>query len=384
MAAGSSCSSNPLAPSSGDSKYQFQGKEKQLSFGSYETTSLKEAREAREEARRLVARGIDPSERRKAEKLSTGNTLEAVAEEYIRMKADQLSPVTMAKARWQLREFLLPALGNRPIHEIKASDLLKVLRKLEAANKLETARKTKELAGRIFRYAVATDRAERDPTGDLRGALKPPVVRSHAAVTEPRAVGALLRAIEGYQGQPTTAAALKLSPHVFLRPGELRAAKWSEVDLDAYIWRVPADRTKLRREHLVPLSKQAATILGDIKNLTGGGELVFPCIGPSGRPISENTINAALRRIGYDNKTMVAHGFRAMASTLLNELGFAPDVIELQLAHKDKDAVRAVYNRAARLADRKLMMQRWSDYLDSLRSSTAGISYLQARKDFGT
>lgn len=350
-------------------KYRVNGREKLLALGVYDTVSLKQAREAREDARRLLARGIDPSAKRRSEKLATGNTLEALADEYLKLRENKLSPITLAKARWQLREFLLPALGKRPISDIKASDILQVLRRIEARGKLETVRKTKELLGRIFRYAVATDRAERDPTADLRGSLKAPVVRNHAAITEPRAVGELLRAIDDYQGQPATAAALKLLPHVFLRPGELRAAQWSEIDLEAHTWRVPAERTKMRREHLVPLSKQAAAILRELHAITGEGQLVFPAIGPRKRPLSENTLNAALRRLGYTGKEMVAHGFRATASTMLNELGFAPDVIELQLAHKDKDAVRAVYNRAARLADRKAMMQRWSDYLDGLKAS---------------
>lgn len=349
-------------------KYRLANREKLLALGVYPTVSLKDARNAREDARRLIASGVDPAEQRKKVKLANENTFESVATEYIEQQSHRLSKTTLSKAKWQLREFLIPAIGKKPINELKASDMLKVLRRLECANKLETARKTKELAGRIFRYAVTTDRAERDPTGDLRGAIRPPVVRSHAAITEPRAVGELLRAIDGYQGQPATAAALKLAPHVFLRPGELRAARWHEIYLDSATWRVAAERTKMRREHLVPLSSQALAILREIHTLTGQEELVFPAIGPRKRPISENSLNAALRRLGYGNETMVSHGFRAMASTLLNELGFAPDVIELQLAHKDKDSVRAVYNRAARLSDRKKMMQQWSDYLDRFKN----------------
>jgi integrase len=246
--------------------------------------------------------------------------------------------------------------------------LLSVLRKIEGRGTHETAHRAKQHCGRVFRFAVATSRAERDITADLRGALAPVSSRHRAALTEPARIGELLRAIETYQGQPITAYALKLAPLVFVRPGELRAAEWSEFDLEASEWRIPAARMKMREPHIVPLSSQAVLILRDLQPLSGAGRYVFPSLRTPSRPMSNNTVNAALRRLGYSKDEMTGHGFRALASTCLNEQGWHPDLIELQLAHAERNKVRAAYNRAQRLSERRKMMQAWSDYLDRLRT----------------
>jgi integrase len=253
-----------------------------------------------------------------------------------------------------------------------------VLRRLERRGKHETAHRARQRVSQIVRYAIATGRAERDPTGDLRGALTPIKVTNRAAITEPREVAQLLRAIGGYQGHPVVEAALQLAPLVFVRPGELRAAEWSEVDLGAGEWRIAASRTKMRRPHLVPLARQAIAVLREIEPLTGRGRYVFPSPLTSRRPLSDNAITAALRRMGYTSEQMSWHGFRAMASTLLNELGFSPDIIELQLAHQERNEVRAAYYRAQRLDERRKMMQAWADYLDGLRSGANVVPFRAA------
>jgi integrase len=360
-------------------KYRYGGKERGISLGVYPQISLKRARAKRDEARRLVAEGIDPSAERKASKLARNETFRAIAEEWLELQAKTLAPVTFNKAQWMLTEFVYPRLGSRPINEITPPDLLTVLRAIESRGKRETAHRTKQRVGQIFRYAIATGRAERDISVDLRGALAPTITKNHAAITEPKAIGQLLRAIDGYAGQPVTHAALKLAPLVFVRPGELRQAEWSEINLDAAEWRIPAQRMKMRELHIVPLSRQAVDILNELRPLTGRGRYVFPSVRTGDRPISENTINAALRRLGYSNDEMTGHGFRAMASTCLNEQGWHPDVIELQLAHAERNKVRAAYNRAARLADRRKMMQSWANYLDALRAGAEVIPFRIAK-----
>jgi len=267
-----------------------------------------------------------------------------------------------------MEAFLLPDLGPRPIKEIKAAELFATLRKIEADGIRETAHRARSLASRILRFAVATGRADRDITLDLRGALAPIVTKNRAAITDPIRIGELLRAIEGYTGQPTTAYALKISPYVFVRPGELRKATWSEFDLDAGEWRIPSERMKMRRPHFVPLAKQVVQLLKQLHAVSGYGTYLFPALRTADRPMSNNTVNAALRRLGYSKEDMSGHGFRALASTCLNEQGWHPDLIELQLAHAEKNKVRGAYNRAQRLGDRKKMMQAWADYLDSLRA----------------
>ena len=276
------------------------------------------------------------------------------------------------KSEWLLST-VWPWLGALPITQIDAPALLSTLRRIEARGAHETAHRTKEKCGQVFRYAIATGRATRDPSTDLRGALAPIVSTSRAAVTDPGQVGDLLRAIDGYSGQFITRCALRLAPLLFVRPGELRHAEWSELDLDAAMWRIPAGKMKMREGHVVPLAPQAVAILRELHRLTGRGRYCFPSLRTPDRPMSENTINAALRRLGFDKDTMTGHGFRAMASTRLNEMGWAPDVIERQLAHAERNKVRAAYNRAQYMAERKTMMTAWADYLDALRSDTGKV-----------
>jgi integrase len=266
-----------------------------------------------------------------------------------------------------MKSFLYPNVGTRPIASITAQELLAALRRIEARGTNETAHRVRSLAGRVFRYAVATGRAHHDVSADLKDALAPVKSRNFASLTEPVRVGELLRAIEGYSGQPITAFALKLAPLVFVRPGELRGAEWAEFDLEGAEWRIPAARMKIGEQHIVPLSRQAVAMLREAHILTGRGRYVFPSLLSAERPMSNNTVNAALRRLGYGSDEQTGHGFRSMASTLLNEQRFPPDVIELQLAHRERNKVRAAYNRAQRLAERKQMMQAWADHLDALR-----------------
>lgn len=358
-------------------KYRVQGKEQQFSLGTYPDVSLKGARDGRDAARKLLAQGRDPSvEKRRdaaAAALCAENTFERVAEEFIsKRQREGAAPATLAKTRWHLNR--LSKLHARPIAEVEAFELLAVLRKMETRGNLEAARQVRSFASRVFRYGVATARCKHDVAAALIGALTAPKVKHHAAIVDPVQVGALLRAIEGYAGQPSTYHALRLAPHVFVRPGELRQAEWSEFDLETAVWAIPANRTKMRKEHLVPLSQQAVRILKEIEKVSGGGRLVFPGLRGTSRPISENTFNAALRRLGYGHDEMTAHGFRAMASTLLNQSGkWRPDVVERALAHGERDKIRAAYNRAEYWGERVDMAQWWSDYLDVLRNGAEVI-----------
>jgi integrase len=362
-------------------KYRVLKREKLLALGVYPDVSLKMARDRRDEARRQVADRVDPSVFRKAERIAEANSFEAVALEYLERQRQKLTPSSWAKGRWLLVELLCPAIGSLPIAGVDAPALLAALRRIEARGRHETAHRAKQAAGQVFRYAIATGRASRDPSADLRDALAPVVTKHRAAITEPARIGELLRAVDGYVGQPGTVTALKLAPLLFVRPGELRYANWQEFDLDSAKpeWRIPRERMKMREAHVVPLPTQAVALLKELKNLTGPDGLLFPSLISAARPISENTLNAALRRLGYGKEEMSAHGFRAMASTCLNEQGFAPDVIELQLAHKERNKVRAAYNRASRMAERRAMMQTWADYLDGLRSTANAIPKLIAR-----
>lgn len=355
-------------------KYRFAGKEKLLSMGVYPDTSLKLAREKRDAARTDLAAGIDPSQKRQAKKAEIRAVAEAdndrfrsVAEEWLQKNPD-LKPATVRQLERRLEKYVYPHIGRCPIDELGAPDLLKMLRRIEAQGIHETAHRVRSLVSRIFRYAVATGRAERDPAADLVGALAKVKAKNFAATTDPRRIGELLRAIDGYQGQPSVMSALKLAPLVFVRPGELRGAEWSEFDLAGREWRIPGRRMKMDAEHVVPLAKQALSILEELQEITGDGRLLFPGLRSAARPISNNTMNAAMRRMGFAADEMTAHGFRTMASTRLNEMGFDPDVIELQLAHTDSNKVRAAYNRASKMPQRKKMMQAWADYLDGLRA----------------
>jgi len=357
-------------------KYRFAGKEKLLALGVYPEVKAAAARQKRDDARRDLREGRDPSAERKAEKAARhavqGNTFGDWADAWLKDRKVTMATATYVKAKWLLEDVAKP-LRHRPVSEIEAADLLDVLEPIAAAEKYETAHRAKQRIGQVIRWAVLKRAARRDPTADIKGELARGRVVSRAAVTEPARIGELLRAIDGYSGQPATAAALKLAPLVFVRPGELRAGEWTEFDLDAAEWRIPAERMKMRDPHVVPLSRQAVAILLELNRITGDGRFLFPSVRSAKRPISENTINAALRRLGYEKSEMTAHGFRAMASTSLNELGWAPDVIERQLAHAPRNKVRAAYNRAAYLSERRRMMQAWADHLDALKAGAAVV-----------
>ncbi|MDR7135322.1 integrase [Lysobacter niastensis] len=351
-------------------KYRHGGKERVLAFGVYPEVSLSEARQRRDAARRERRDGLDPANVKRARKVAARmaavNSFEAISREWMATQKRKLAPATFAKSQWLLDQ-VLPWLGSRPIAEIDPPELLGALKRIEARGAHETAHRTKEKCGQVFRYAIAHGTATRDPSADLRGALAPIVRTSRAAITDPAKMGMLLRAIDGYGGRHVTRCALRLAPLLFVRPGELRAMEWAELDLGAAEWRIPAQRMKMREAHVVPLSLQAVAILRELEPLTGRGRYCFPSLRTANAPMSENTVNAALRSLGYDKDTMTGHGFRAMASTRLNELGWQPDVIERQLAHAERNKVRAAYNRAQYMADRLKMMQAWADYLDGLR-----------------
>lgn len=354
--------------------YRFAGKQKTLAIGPYPTVSLERAREVRSAAKRLLGEGVDPSEAKKAEKrqrkLAAENTFQAIADEYIeKLRREGRAPATLVKVEWLLG-LADPFLGHRPISSISSAEVLDVLRRVENRGRFETARRLRSTIGSVFRYAIATARAENDPTVALRGALIAPKVTHRPAITERKALGGLLRAIDGFDGQPTTRAALQLMSLLFPRPGELRAAEWREFDLDGAVWLIPAERAKMRREHRVPLAPQAIALLRGLQVLTGEGRLLFPSVRSVRRSMSDNTLNAALRRMGYTKEEVTAHGFRATASTLLNESGlWAPDVIERQLAHVDADEVRRAYARADYWDDRVRMMAWWADFLDKLKAA---------------
>jgi integrase len=367
-------------------KYRHLGKEKLLSLGTYPEVPLasqktrlggkdvyvKGARELREEARKLIAQGLDPSAERKKEKieseLDARSTFNAVADEWLEKRAKKIATITASKLTAILKNDLRPWLGKRPIKEITPPELLATIRRIEARGANELAHRAMRIASGVFQYGIATSVAERNPAADLRGALEPVVARHHAAITEPRKVGELLRALDGYTGTFSVRCALLLSPLLFVRPGELRQAEWGEIDLDAGEWNIPASKMKMKVPHMVPLSTQAVTILRELHPLTGHGRYVFPSMRTGERPMSENTVNGALRRLGFGNDEMVGHGFRAMARTILDEvLGVRVDLIEHQLAHAVKDANGRAYNRTSHLPERRKMMQTWADYLDKLK-----------------
>jgi integrase len=362
-------------------KYQFDGKEKLLSLGTYPDTSLKNARERRDEARKQVAAGIDPGEHRKARKTATitkqANSFEVVAREWYAKHSPNWSPNHGDRIIRRLERDIFPWIGGNPIADIDAPRLLEVIRRIEQRGALETAHRALGNCGQVFRYAVATGRAERDPSGDLRGAL-PPVKGEHfASVTEPNKVAEVLRALDGYEGTLTVRCALRLAPLVFVRPGELRHARWTDIDLEAAEWRYTV--TKTDTQHIVPLSRQAVEILKELQPLTGRGQYVFPGARSTARPMSDNAILAAMRRMGIGKEEMSGHGFRAMARTILDEvLGFRPDYIEHQLAHAVRDPNGRAYNRTAHLPERRKMMQEWADYLDKLKAGAEIIPIHQS------
>ncbi|MGV7119176.1 tyrosine-type recombinase/integrase [Sphingopyxis sp. 550A] len=353
-------------------KYRMNGVERKLALGSYPEITLAEARSARDAARRQLAHSIDPNFVKRQERIEAGirasNSFSSVAQELIEKKAREgMAEPTLAKMRWFVK-LLGNDYGKRPVAEITPQELLHELRKHERRGRLETANLLRAFASRVFRYAVATARAERDPAQLLIGALTTPRVKHFPAITDAVTFGALLRAIEDYQGDPAVMHALKLTPHVFQRPGEIRHMEWTEVDFGKAVWIIPEGKMKMRQPHSVPLSRQSLAILTNMRTLSGSGRYVFPSIRSRTRPISENTINAALRRMGYPKDQMTAHGFRTSASSLLNESGkWNPDAIERALAHMVAGSVRRIYNQSAYWAERVEMAQWWSDYLDELR-----------------
>jgi len=350
--------------------YRFEGKQKLLSLGIYPAVTLKDAREKREELKRQLAKGIDPSAVRKAVKWAEGDTFEALAREWFNKFSASWAKGHAEKIIRRLERDIFPWIGKRPTKEISPPELLAVLRRIEARGAVETAHRAMQNCGQIFRYGIATGRAEREPAADLRGAIPPTKVQHHPSVKDPKAIAKLLKAIDGYEGTIVARCALQLAPLVFVRPGELRHAEWSEIDLELADWRIPAAKMKMKEPHIVPLSSQACAILEELRPLTGQGKYVFPGVRGPKRPMSENTVNAALRRLGYEKDEMTGHGFRSIASTTLHELGWPSAVIERQLAHGERNKVKAAYNFAEHLAERRKMMQAWANHLDQLKNAS--------------
>jgi integrase len=365
-------------------KYRLAGKEKLLALGKYPEVRAPDARKRAAEARQAVHEGRDPSAEKRAAKerqrISADTSFEAVARIWMTKVAPSLAENTQAKHKAFLQGDVFPWIGSRPLAELSAPDLLAVLRRIESRGALDIAKRTYNLMGRVFRYGVGHGLCTRDPSRDieLRDVLHKPEVRHHASVTDPKEAGALLRAIDGFAGALTTRCALRLAPLVFVRPGELRHAEWPEFDFEKAEWRIPAAKMKMGEQHIVPLAPQAVAVLREIQPLTGHGRYVFPGERTRERPISENTVNGALRRLGYTKDEMTGHGFRSMASTLLHELGYPHAVIERQLAHGERNKVSASYNFAEYLPERRKMMQEWADYLDALRAGTANVPLFRA------
>jgi integrase len=354
-------------------RFKFHGIDRKMAFGEFPEVTLQQARAKREEARAALIDGIDPAAERRKKKLearaAAHATFRLVADEYIeKMEREGRKGATLVKARW-FRDLLDPAIGRRPISDVSPHELLAALRKVERQGHHETAQRLRAFASRVFRYGFATLRTEKNPADMLRGALTVPRVKHHAAILEPHRVGQLLRDIDSYTGRPETRIALQLAPHLFVRPGELRQARWGEFDFASALWRIPAERMKMGQAHVVPLSRQVLWLLKELRMLRREGEFLFPALGKPGQPICENTLNQALRRLRYKPEEMTSHGFRAIASTLLNESGlWHPDAIERALAHRDQDAVRAAYHRGAHWDERVRMAQWWSDHLDDLKA----------------
>lgn len=349
-------------------RYRFEGKAKMLSLGLYPDVSLAEARLECEKKRQMIAAGIDPAAKRKEAKERLENTFEGVAREWFQKFSQDWTEGHAKTNMSRLERNVFPYIGDRAIADLMPKDMLGIIQRIEQRGAVEVARRVLQILSQIFRYAVITERAERDPAADVRGALpKATRVKHHASITEPRKIGVLMRDIDAFEGTAIVHCALRFAPLVFVRPGELRHAEWEEFDLDAAEWRIPAKKMKMRDPHIVPLSKQALKVLRDVEPTTGCGRYVFPSVRTLSRPMSENTVNVALRRIGYTKDEMTCHGFRSMASTILNEQGWNRDVIERQLAHSPRDKVRASYNFAEYMSQRREMMQAWADYLEDLR-----------------
>ena len=361
-------------------KYRIDGKEKTLSIGSYPEFSVKEARDLHLEARALLARGVDPSAHKqalKAVKLAeVTNSFEAVAREWFVKFSPQWVESHSKKIIRRFERDIFPWIGCRPIAELEPPDILQCLRRIEERGAIETAHRAKQDCGQVFRYAVATGRAKRDQTADLKGAIPPPKKTHHAAIIDPIEVGELLRTIHDYHGSFQVRIALKLSAYLFQRPGEIRQMQWDEINLESALWGIPAAKMKMRNAHIVPLPRQAVALLEEIRPLTGHRRYVFPSRTDTYKPMSDNTVRQALRRLGYDGETMTPQGFRALARTIMDEeLEIEEKYIEQQLAHAVKDANGTAYNRTKHLKQRVPMMQQWADYLDSLRDGAQVIPF---------
>lgn len=355
-------------------KFRISGKEKKLSLGKYPHISLKVARQRRDTAKLQIDTGVDPAQQKQEQKLKAKlgaeNSFRAISQEYLdKITQEGRAEATLSKAAW-LRGQLVAGLGARPIADITPQELLSVLKNVESRGNRETARRLRSFAGRVFRYAIATGRVSTDPTYSLQGALLVPQVKHLSAITDAKEAGALFRAIDGYQGRPATNFALRLTPHVFQRPGEIRKMRWDQLDFDKALWMIDAEQMKQRQQHSMPLSSQSIALLKEMRSLDMSDVYVFPALGKPNKPMSENAIVGALRRLGYGPKKMSAHGFRTTASSLLNESGkWNPDAIERALAHADKNQMRAIYNRSAYWDERVRMAQWWSDYIDNLKSA---------------
>ncbi len=355
-------------------KYRFAGKEKLLSLGVYPEVGLKEARRRRDEAKEQLAMGIDPSNARQAVKeavrAEATNSFEVVAREWHSLQSPKWVEAHRRNIIAYLEKDIFPLIGPLPVNHVTPPILLDVLRRIEARSAPNAAKKMRQTCGQIFRYAIATGRAKFDPAASLRDALAPRQVRNFARIKEPKAIGAMLRNIDEYAGNVIVRAALRMAPYVFVRPGELRRAEWAEFNFEAAEWRIPAAKMKMKVQHIVPLARQVLDILADLRQYTGHTAYLFPSMRAGTAPISDMTLLAALRRLGYTKDEMTVHGFRSMASTLLNEQGYNRDWIERQLAHGERNSIRAAYNYAEYLPERRKMMQEWADYLDGLRVAT--------------
>ncbi len=361
-------------------KYRVGGIEKLLSFGSYPQVSLKEARDKAFEAKQGLSSGIDPSQAKKAQKASASgaDSFEAVAREWFGKFSTGWAPGHAERVIRLLERDVFPWLGEKIVKEITAPELLSVLRRIEARGAVDTAHRARQTAGAVFRYAVATGRAERDPSGDLRGAIPPARGGHMAAITDSQRLGGLLRAIDAYEGGLIVRCALRLAPLVFVRPGELRRMEWAEISVERGEWVIPGEKMKMKREHIVPLSRQAVEILEEIRPFTGAGRYVFPSPTSQNRPLSDMALLTALRRMGIAKEEMTIHGFRATASSLLNAQGWPSDVIERQLAHVERNKVRGAYNRHDYLPERRKMMQSWADFLVVLKSGAEILPFRKA------
>ena len=356
--------------------YRYAGKRKTMAFGVYPDVKLVDAREKRYDARRLLQNDVDPAQYKKEtkaiQKESVKNSFENVAREWFTKNKHIWTEGHSKTIISRLELNVFPWLGTQPVSSITAPALLVVLRRIEDRGAIETAHRVKQICSQVFRYAVATGRAERDPSADLRGALSPAKSKRMATITDPKQIGELLRAIDGYEGHLITRCALKLAPLVFVRPGELRHAEWHEINFEQAEWKIPEEKMKMRTPHMVPLAAQAIEVLKELEPLTGERRYVFPSLRTSARPMSNNTVLAALRRMGYAKEEMSGHGFRAMASTILHEQGWPSDVIERQLAHSERNSIKAAYNHAQHFPERRRMMQAWADYLDTLKNGNGG------------